>query len=46
LGAREVVERAGFRGAHEPESSIERAGLETRLTGGQRAFRTPGRVLC
>jgi hypothetical protein len=46
LGALEVVELAGLRGGHEPESRIESAGLEARLSGGQRASRTPGGVLC
>ena len=43
-GALELVERPGLRRGQEPESRVERAGLEASLRGGQRALRAPRRV--
>ena len=43
-GALELIQRAGLRRGHEPESRLERAGLETRPRRGQRALGSPRRV--
>ena len=42
--ALELVERARLRRRQQPQRRVERAGLEARLRGGQRALRAPGRV--
>ena len=45
LGALELVERPGLRRRQQPESRVERAGLQARLRRGQSAIRPPRRVL-
>ena len=43
-GARELVQRASLRRGQQPESRIERTGLQARFRGRQRAVRAPRRI--
>jgi hypothetical protein len=44
LGTFEVIERAGLRRGRQLQSRVERAGLQIRLRGHERALGPPGRV--